>query len=84
MSDSSNFDYRPRSHLERDDVISAFREWPNCVVANEDREWVQRLLHQFESPLNVILVPRHRASPSQPGSSPESAPRRVGASGPNF
>lgn len=79
----SNFEFRPISHLEAGDMVAALREWVDCVMDEEDRERVGRLLRECESSLDVVLVSKPSSRPLGRGTSSEGDPRRVGASGLN-
>lgn len=76
----SNFIYCPISHEEAGDLVAGLREWVACVVDDEDRERVEKLLRKCESSLDVVLVSRPSSRASERGTSFEGAPRRVGAS----
>lgn len=74
-----NFSYRSISHLEAGDVVSALREWAECVVEDEERDRVEDLLHDCESALDVVLVSKRSSRASERGTSFEGAPRWASA-----
>lgn len=76
----SNHLYKPLSHFEAGDLVAALQEWVACVVDDEDRERVEKLLRKCESSLDIVLVSRPTSRASERGTSFEGAPRRVGAS----
>jgi molybdopterin-guanine dinucleotide biosynthesis protein len=78
----SNCRYSPLSHLQAGDVVAALREWVEVVVEVEDRERVDKLIHRFESALDVVLVEKHFFRAGEigtilPGDLPEAPQERV-------
>lgn len=74
----SNFGYSPLTHLQAGDIVAALREHLDCVVDEEDRERVEKLLRKCESSLDIVLVSRHASIASERGTSFEGGPRRAG------
>lgn len=75
----SNFRYTPLCHLQAGDIVAALREYLPCVVDEEDRERVEKVLRKCESSLDIVLVSRHASIASERGTSFEGGPRRAGA-----
>jgi len=80
----SNCRYTALSHLQAGDIVAALREYLECVVDEEDRERVEKVLRKCESSLDIVLVSRHALIASERGTSFEGAPRRAGAADRRF